>query len=105
VKAYRDQYAKVTEKGAQVVGISTDDVATLKRFRDENQLPYPLLSDEGGKVAKQFGGTIAVVGLASRATYVLEKDGTVKDVFTGSDAIDPGGAITSCPLHRKGGTP
>jgi peroxiredoxin Q/BCP len=105
VKAYRDQYAKVTEKGAQVVGISTDDVATLKRFKDENQLPYPLLSDGDGKVAKQYGGTIAVVGLANRATFVLEKDGTVKDVITGSDAIDPGGAITSCPLHKKGGTP
>ncbi len=105
MKAYRDQYAKVTEKGAQVVGISTDDAATLKRFKDENQLPYPLLSDEGGKVAKQYGGTIAVVGLANRATFVLEKDGSVKDVIAGSDAIDPGGAIASCPLHRKGGSP
>lgn len=102
MRAYRDQYAKVTEKGAQVVGISTDDVATLKRFRDENQLPYPLLSDDGGKIAKQYGGTVPLVGLANRATFVLEKDGTVKDVITGGDAIDPGGAITSCPLHKKG---
>jgi peroxiredoxin Q/BCP len=92
----------VAEKGAQVVGISTDDVATLKRFKDENQLPYPLLSDEGGKVAKQYGGTMPLVGVANRATFVLERDGTVKDVITGGDAIDPGGAITSCPLHRKG---
>jgi peroxiredoxin Q/BCP len=95
----------VTEKGAQVVGISVDDVATLKRFKEENKLPYPLLSDEGGKVAKQYGGTMPVVGVANRATFVLEKDGTVKDVVTGSDAIDPGGAIASCPLHRKGGSP
>ena len=105
MKAYRDQYAKVTEKGAQVVGISTDDVATLKRFKDENRLPYPLLSDQGGKIAKQYGGTIPVFGVANRATFVLEKDGTVKSVITGGDAIDPGGAITSCPLHKKGGTP
>jgi len=92
----------VAEKGAQVVGISTDDVATLKRFKDENQLPYPLLSDEGGKVAKQYGGKIPLVGIANRATFVLERDGTAKDVITGGDAIDPVGAITSCPLHRKG---
>ena len=105
MRAYRDQYAKVTEKGAQVVGISVDEVETLKRFKDEHQLPYPLLSDEGGKVAKQYGGTVPVVGLANRATFVLETDGTVKDVITGSEAIDPGGAIASCPLHRKGGTP
>ncbi len=91
----------MTEKGAQVVGISTDDVATLKRFKDENQLPYPLLSDGGGKVAKQYGGTVPLVGMANRATFVLDRDGTVKDVITGGDAIDPGGAITSCPLHKK----
>lgn len=105
MRAYRDQYAKVTEKGAQVVGISTDDVATLKRFKDENQLPYPLLSDGDGKVAKQYGGTVPVLGFANRATFVVEKDGTVKDVIAGNDAIDPGGAITSCPVHGKGGTP
>ena len=105
MKAYRDQYAKVTEKGAQVVGISVDDQETLKRFKDEHQLPYPLLSDEGGNVAKQYGGTLPVIGLANRATFVLEKNGTVKDVITGGDAIDPGGAITSCPLHKKGGSP
>jgi peroxiredoxin Q/BCP len=105
VRAYRDQYAKVTEKGAQVVGISTDDVETLKRFKDENQLPYPLLSDAGGKVAKQYGGTVVLIGMANRATFVLDQDGTVKEIVTGGAAIEPGGAIASCPLKRKGGTP
>jgi peroxiredoxin Q/BCP len=102
VQAYRDQYAQIAGKGAQVVGISTDDVETLKRFRDENKLPYPLLSDAGGKVAKQFGGTIAVIGLANRTTFVLEPDGKVKEIVTGNDAINPTGAINACPVQRKG---
>ena len=104
MKAYRDRYADVLGKGAQVVGISVDDVETQKRFKTENALPYTLLSDRGGKVAKQYGGTMPVVGLANRATYVIDQDGTVKNVVTGGDAIDPGGAITSCPLHRKAGS-
>jgi peroxiredoxin Q/BCP len=91
----------VVGKGAQVVGISTDDVETLRRFRDDNQLPYPLLSDGDGRVAKQYGGTMPVFGVANRATYVLDRDGTVKAVVTGGDAIDPAGAITSCPLRKK----
>jgi thioredoxin-dependent peroxiredoxin len=102
VQAYRDQYAQIAGKGAQVVGISTDDVETLKRFRDENKLPYPLLSDAGGKVAKQYGGTMAVVGFASRATFVLEQDGKVKSIVEGSDAINPAGAINACPMPKKG---
>ena len=90
------------KKGAQVVGISTDDVATQKKFKEELKAPYPLLSDEGGKVAAQYGGTIPVVGYANRATYVIDQDGTIKEIVTGSAAIDPAGSIASCPLHKKG---
>ena len=81
------------------MGISTDDVATQKRFRDENQLPFPLLSDDGGKVARQYGGTVAVIGLANRATFVVGQDGLVKEVVTGSDAINPQGAVAACPVR------
>ncbi len=101
MRAYRDQYAGVVGKGAQVVGISTDDVATQKRFKDENQLPFPLLSDEGGKVAKKYGGTVAIIGIANRTTFVVGQDGIVKEIVEGSDAINPTGAIAACPLHKK----
>ena len=100
MRAYRDQYASVVGKGAQVVGISTDDVATQKRFKAENQLPFPLLSDEGGKVAKKYSGTIAIFGNANRVTFVVGQDGIVKEIVEGSDAIDPKGAVAACPLQR-----
>jgi peroxiredoxin Q/BCP len=92
----------VTASGAQVVGISVDDRETQRRFKAENKLPFPLLSDEGGKVAKQFGGTMPVVGFANRATFVLERDGTVKEIITGNDAIDPQAAIAACSMPQKG---
>lgn len=101
MRAYRDQYAAVVGKGAQVVGVSTDDVATQKRFKDENQLPFPLLSDEGGKVAKQYGGTVVLLGIANRTTFVIGQDGIVKEIVSGGDAINPAGSIAACPL-RKG---
>ncbi len=81
-----------------MVGISTDDVATQKRFREENQLPFPLLADSGGKVAKAYGGTL--LGFANRATFVVERDGKVTEVVTGNDAIDPKASIAACPLTR-----
>jgi peroxiredoxin Q/BCP len=84
-----------------VVGVSVDDVATQKRFKEQYQLPYPLLSDEGGKVAKQYGGTVPVLGFANRATFVVAPDGTVKEIVTGNDAIDPSSAIAACEMPRK----
>jgi peroxiredoxin Q/BCP len=84
------------------VGISTDTVETQRKFKEELKLPYPLLSDKGGKVSKQYGGTIPVVGLANRATYVVGQDGLVKEIITGSDAIDPARSISACATGRKG---
>lgn len=86
-----------------MLGISVDPVATQKKFKEELKLPYTLLSDEGGKVAAQYGGKVPVVGLANRATFVIEQDGTVKEVVSGGDAIDPGSAIAACPVRKGGG--
>jgi peroxiredoxin Q/BCP len=105
VRAYRDQYATIIGKGAQVVGISTDDVATQKKFRDENQLPFPLLSDGGGKVAKQYGGTVMLIGFANRTTFVIGQDGIVKEIVRGGAAINPAGSIAACPLRHDPAAP
>ena len=92
------------KKGAQVMGISTDDLDTLKRFKAETKAQFPLLSDRGGKVAKEYVGLMPVPGvdLAKRANIVVGEDGKVKEVVSGSDAIDPSSAISSCPLHGAG---
>jgi peroxiredoxin Q/BCP len=99
---FRDKYAEVEKKGAQVLGISTDDVATQRRFKTEYKLPYPLLSDASGKVADQYTGTVPVVGVAKRSNVVIGQDGLVVQVVEGGDAVDPNGAIALCPLKKKG---
>ncbi len=99
---FRDKYAEVEKKGAQVLGISVDDVATQRKFKAEYRLPYPLLSDTGGKVADQYTGTMPVVGYANRSNVVIDQDGTVVQIVAGSDAVDPNGAIALCPLKKKG---
>lgn len=84
-----------------MVAISTDDVETLKRFREDRKASYPFLSDAGGKVAAQYAGTMPVVGLASRANIVIGQDRKVISLVKGSDAIDPGASVDACPI-RKG---
>jgi thioredoxin-dependent peroxiredoxin len=98
---FRDRFADVEAKGATVVGVSTDSVETQKKFKAELKLPYELLSDEGGKVAKQYAGTMAVVGVANRANFVIGQDGLVKEIVAGGDAVDPTSAIAACPLRKK----
>jgi len=98
---FRDHIAEVNAKGAQVVGVSVDGVETQRKFKAEYKLPFPLLSDEGGKVAEQYAGKMAVFGVAKRANVVIGDDGLVKAIVEGGDAVDPTSAIASCPLRHK----
>ena len=88
------------KKGAEVVGVSTDSVETLARFKNEYKLPFVLLSDEKGTVVEQYPGKIPVLGMANRATYVIGQDGLVKEIITGGAAIDPSTAVSACPLRK-----
>ncbi len=97
---FRDHFAEATAKGAQVVGISVDSVDTQRRFKAELRLPYPLLSDQGGKVSELYSGKVPLFGLARRANVIIGEDGVVKAVVEGGDAVAPTSAIASCPLHK-----
>ncbi len=99
---FRDHFSEVEAKGAQVVGISVDGVETQRKFQEKYKLPFPLLSDEGGKVAEQYSGKMPLVGFAKRANFVIGQDGLVKAIVEGGDAVDPTSAIASCPLRTKG---
>jgi mycoredoxin-dependent peroxiredoxin len=65
--------------GAEVIGISVDSPYALKAFKRDEQLQAKLLSDfhPKGAVAKQYGAYIEEAGIATRATFVIDKDGKI----------------------------
>lgn len=71
-----------------------DDVETQKRFAESLKLPFPLLADPDGTVARAYG--VAGGGYAKRVTFVIGKDGSVVKVLEGKDALDPTGALAAC---------
>jgi thioredoxin-dependent peroxiredoxin len=52
---FRDQFKKIQNAGAVVLGISRDTPKAQKKFREKYDLPYPLLADVDETVCKQFG--------------------------------------------------
>jgi thioredoxin-dependent peroxiredoxin len=52
---FRDQFRKIQNTGAIVLGISRDTPKAQKKFREKYDLPYPLLADVDETVCKQFG--------------------------------------------------
>ena len=103
MKAYREKYAKVQEKGAEVVAISSDDVDTLKRFKAEVEAPFLFLSDPGGRVASAFQA--ATHTTSRRATYDVDSDGRITHISEGIGAVFPESDIKACPLHKGAAAP
>ena len=52
---FRDNLARVTTKGAVVLGVSRDDAKSHMKFKDKYDLNFPLLSDVDGKVTTAYG--------------------------------------------------
>ena len=79
--AFRDSYEVFTDAGAEVIGVSSDSTGKHAAFADKHELPFTLLSDEGGQVRKRYG-VPAVFGLLfGRVTYVIDRRGMVRHVF------------------------
>jgi peroxiredoxin Q/BCP len=93
--AFRDQQERFSGAGAQVLGVSMDDIETQTKFASSLSAPFPLLADKDGAVSKAYGVWNAE-GYASRVTFVIGKDGRIVDVFQGKDALDPAGALGAC---------
>ena len=79
--SFRDQYEDFVAAGADVIGVSRDDAASHASFKQHHRLPFTLLSDPGGAVAKAWGvrGTLGLV--PGRVTFVFDKTGTCKHRF------------------------
>ncbi len=82
--AFRDAWARFSRSGAQVLGVSGDDVASHARFAREHALQFPLLADTEGAIGRAYG-VGRFFGMASRVTFVLSPDGTVARVFPNVD--------------------
>ena len=87
-KAFRDEYPGLARKGARIVGISTDPLDAQCRFAEWAGVPFPLVADATGAIAKAFGVLWPLVGVCKRVTFVADADGIVRNVFHHELRID-----------------
>jgi peroxiredoxin Q/BCP len=84
---FRDSNADLGDAGYVVLGISPDSPAKLAKFRDQEKLPFPLLSDPDKSVLAAYGayGEKMLYGKKSvgviRSTFVITADGSVERAY------------------------
>jgi peroxiredoxin len=83
----RDDFRTFEQAGVQVLAVSCDTKFAQKRWAEEMQYNFPLLSDfwPHGEVAQAYGVFDADKGCANRATFVISRDGLVVDTFASPD--------------------
>ncbi len=80
---FRDDILMFRELGVQVLGVSLDDATSHAKFAEKYGLPFPLLADTDGAVAKAYGAltSFGPVRYAKRHTYVIDPQGKVAKVY------------------------
>ncbi|MFF6782701.1 redoxin domain-containing protein [Streptomyces sp. NPDC012510] len=76
----RDNLPKFVNDEVQLLAVSNDSIHTLRVFGEQEDLPYPLLSDfwPHGEVSRAYGVFDADKGCAVRGTFIIDKEGVVR---------------------------
>ncbi len=85
--SFRDNYSKIQQKGAAILGISPDAVKSHKIFSEKLTLQFPLLSDTNKKVINDYGVWKKKLLFAKvffgveRTTFIVDEKGIISKIF------------------------
>jgi len=88
---FRDNYQSLIGKGFEVIGVSTDDEKSHKKFEHKFNLPFPLIADTGKEIVEAYGVWVEknmygkkYMGTA-RVTFIINGDGIIQKII---DKVD-----------------
>lgn len=77
--SFREAYDRYEGKDMVVLGVSRDDEASHKSFKDKYGLPFTLLTDVDGTITNAYD-VASDSGYSKRVTYIIDTDGTITHV-------------------------
>ena len=85
-------YPEILSTNSKLFAISIDTVESQKKFVEEYNIPYLHLSDTQKDTCKKYPGT-NIAGLAKRSTFIIDKNGIIKNIFRDIDVKNHGNQI------------
>lgn len=85
---FRDDIIQIRSLDAEILGVSLDSSESHASFAEDHGLPFPLLSDTGGEVAKSYGSLMSMgpIKFARRHTIIIDKKGNIAKIYR---RVDP----------------
>jgi peroxiredoxin Q/BCP len=97
--SFRDNYQSMLSKGYEVIGVSTDNEKSHKKFVTKYSLPFTLIADEDRAIVEAYGLWVEknmygrkYMGTA-RTTFVIDGDGIIKNVINKVDTKNSSGQL------------
>jgi peroxiredoxin len=97
---FQQNLATLESADTQVLGISMDSRFSNEAWAKQIGITFPLLSDWGGDVTKEYGLYNPKYKAARRADYLIDKQGKVVEMQLDSDAIDPAKIVEACKARK-----
>jgi peroxiredoxin Q/BCP len=100
-RGFRDLAEKFSSTNAVILGLSKDSVESHQRFKEQNSLPFTLLSDPEGKVLSLYGvwKQRSLYGRSfmgtERTTFLIDEQGTITKIY---HKVRPEGHAQTCLL-------
>src|SRR5438876_225352 len=85
---FQQNLARLEAADTQVLGVSMDSAFSNAAWAEKIAVTFPLLSDWGGDVTKQYGLYNPKYKAARRVNYLIDKSGKVVEMQIDTDAVD-----------------
>ncbi|BAU53088.1 thioredoxin-dependent thiol peroxidase [Mucilaginibacter gotjawali] len=102
--SFRDNYQSMLGKGFEVIGVSTDDEKSHKKFVNKYSLPFTLIADADKSIVEAYGVWVEknmygrkYMGTA-RTTFIIGGDGNIKKVIDKVDTKNASQQVTDLLL-------
>lgn len=81
IRAFRDNYSRIRELGAELVGVSVDSVQVQCEFAVKEDITFTLIGDESRALSEPFGVLWPLLNVDRRVTFIIDERGKVEHVI------------------------
>jgi peroxiredoxin Q/BCP len=85
--AFRDNISEIRKLGADIFGVSADDVEALRKFKKNHNLNFTLLADPGLEAIHAYGTKMPMVDMSKRWTFIIGPDLRIRAIEKDVDPV------------------
>lgn len=100
MQAFQQNLQKLEAADTQVLGISMDSPFSNGAWAEKINVTFPLLSDWGGDVTRQYGLYNDKIKIGRRINILIDKEGKIAELQLDSEAVDPSKIVTTCERKK-----